>query len=147
MGESPLLLEAYQLLHGMFMKTTFTAEEQTVVWQTINVEHACHYCVPAHTAVANMMGVDKEISDALRDNTPLPEKMEALRAFTLKMLRQRGQVSEADVDLFLAAGYTRENVFEVILGLAQKVISNYVNHVAETPVDETFKAFDWSPAE
>ena len=25
--------------------------------------------------VANMMGIDKEFSDALRDNTPLPERL------------------------------------------------------------------------
>ncbi|MBL4801127.1 MAG: carboxymuconolactone decarboxylase family protein [Emcibacter sp.] len=145
MGESPRLLEAYQLVHGLFMKTSLSADEQTVVWQTINVEHECHYCVPAHTAVANMMGVSEDISNALRDKTALPEKLEVLRGFTLKMLRQRGQVGEADVTEFLEAGYTRQNILEVILGLSQKVMSNYVNHVAETPVDVRFQAYDWSP--
>lgn len=146
MGESPELLEAYQRLHGLFMATSLTADEQTVVWQTINVEHECHYCVPAHTMVANMMGVDAEISNALRDNTPLPEKLEALRQFTLMIVQKRGQVSEGDVDEFLAAGYTRQNILEVILGLSQKVMSNYVNHVAGTPIDAAFQEFAWSPA-
>ncbi|PCI51817.1 MAG: carboxymuconolactone decarboxylase [Alphaproteobacteria bacterium] len=146
MGASPSLLEAYQVVHGLFMKTSLSADEQTVIWQTINVEHECHYCVPAHTAVANMMGVDKQISDALRDNTPLPEKLEALRDFTLKMLLKRGQVSEADVTEFLAAGYNQQNILEVILGLSQKVMSNYVNHVAGTPLDAPFQVFDWSPS-
>lgn len=145
MGSSPSLLEAYQLVHGLFMKTSLSADEQTVVWQTINVEHECHYCVPAHTMVANMMGVDKEISDALRDNTPLPEKLEVLRKFTLEMVRQRGKVSEADVNMFLEAGYSTQNILEVILGLSQKVMSNYVNHLAGTPVDAPFKEFSWSP--
>lgn len=145
MGASPSLLEAYQVVHGLFMKTSFSADEQTVVWQTINVEHECLYCVPAHTMVANMMGVDKKLSDALRDNGPLPDKLEALRGFTLKMLRQRGQVSESDVDEFLEAGYTRQNILEVILGLSQKVMSNYVNHVAKTPLDAPFQEFDWTP--
>jgi len=35
-------------------------------------------------------------------------------------------------------------VLEVILGLSQKVISNYVNHVAKTPLDEMFQPFAWS---
>ena len=145
MGAAPSLLEAYQLVHDLFMKTSFTADEQTVVWQTINVEHECHYCVPAHTMVANMMGVDAELSDALRDNTPLPEKLEVLRNFTLKMLRQRGQVSDGDIEEFLGAGYTQQNVLEVILGLSQKVMSNYVNHVAKTPLDPPFQKFEWTP--
>lgn len=147
MGESPELLEAYQTVHNLFMKTSLTAEQQTVVWQTINVEHECHYCVPAHTAVAGMMGVDEAISNALRDNKPLPEKLEILRSFTLKMVRQRGQVGEADVTAFLDAGYSRQNILEVVLGLSQKVMSNYTNHMADTPLDDPFKPFKWSPAE
>ncbi len=145
MAESPELLAAYQSLHGLFLATSFTAEEKTVVWQAINVEHACLYCVPAHTAIANMMGVDQEISDALRSKKPLPEKLEALRKFTLLMVRKRGEASRADIDAFLAAGYTRRNVLEVILGISQKVMSNYVNHIAETPLDKPFQTFEWSP--
>ena len=30
-----------------------------------------------------------------------------------------------------------------MLGLAHKVISNYTNHVAETPVDAAFEKFAW----
>ena len=35
---------------------------------------------------------------------------------------------------FLDAGYTQQQILEVILGMAHKVISNYMNHVAKTPV-------------
>jgi len=147
MASSPGLLEAYQLLTGLFMKTSLSAEEQTVVWQTINVEHECSYCVPAHTMVANMMGVDTEISTALRESKPLPEKLESLRNFTRKMLIRRGQVSESDVNEFLEAGYMPQNILEVILGLSHKVMSNYTNHIAGTPLDASFQPFEWSPAE
>lgn len=37
----------------------------------------------------------------------------------------------------------KRNVFDVILGLSHKVISNYVNHIADTPVDAPFAKFDW----
>lgn len=52
MAEAPALLDGYKQLHRLFQKeTSFDKDELTVVWQTINVEHACHYCVPAHTAL------------------------------------------------------------------------------------------------
>ncbi|HBL88037.1 MAG TPA: carboxymuconolactone decarboxylase, partial [Alcanivorax sp.] len=35
------------------------------------------------------------------------------------------------------------HVLDVILGLAQKVMSNYTNHLAETPVDKPFEKFSW----
>lgn len=145
MAEAPGLLEGYQLLHGLFLNSSLNADEKTVVWQTINVEHACHYCVPAHTGIAKAMKVSDEVSNALRDETALPSaKLEALRDFTLAMLRQRGELAAEQTEAFLAAGYTQQNILEVILGLSQKVMSNYTNHIAQTPVDKAFKPFAWS---
>jgi alkylhydroperoxidase family enzyme len=148
MAEAPGLLEAYQRVHELFANSSFSAEEKTVVWQTINVENACHYCVPAHTAIAKGMQVDDAITDALRDGTPLPTALlEALRTFTLQVVRQRGHLSEAEVQAFLDAGYTPRNVLEVILGYSQKIMSNYTNHLADTPVDAVFQKFAWAPAD
>lgn len=147
MAEAPGLLEGYQKLHQLFLDTSFSKEEQTVVWQTINVEHACHYCVPAHTAIANMMGVDAAVTEALRNQTPLPTgKLERLRAFTLEIVRGRGHVDPASVDGFLAAGFTKRQVLEIVLGVAQKVMSNYTNHIARTPVDKPFQKYAWDRA-
>lgn len=144
MAEAPGLLEGYQTLHRLFLESSFNNDEKTVVWQTVNVEHACHYCVPAHTGIAKSMHVGDAIIDALRDETPLPDpRLEALRTFTLAVIRKRGYVEKPDIDAFYAAGYGQRQVLEIILGLAQKVMSNYTNHIAETPVDAPFKAFDW----
>jgi hypothetical protein len=68
---APGILDAYQQLHELFVNSSFNEEELTVVWQSINVEHACHYCVPAHTGIAAMMKVDEAITEALRNETPL----------------------------------------------------------------------------
>lgn len=147
MAESPEHLEAYQKLHELFQKTSLSAVERNVVWLTINVEHACHYCVPAHSAIAKMQGVDAGTIEALRNNTPIADaRLEALRRFTLAVVRERGRVSDEDVEAFLAAGFTRRHVLDIVLGLAQKVMSNYVNHLADTPVDPAFAAYAWEPA-
>ncbi len=145
MAEAPALLDGYKHLHRLFQTaTSFDKDELTVVWQTINVEHECHYCVPAHTGIAKMMKVDDAISNALRNETPLPsDRLEALRAFTLKMVRERGHVADADVQAFLDAGFTKRHVLEVVLGIAQKVMSNYTNHLADTPVDKPMQVFAW----
>jgi alkylhydroperoxidase family enzyme len=142
---APGILEAYQTLHQLFVDSSFNNEELTVVWQTINVEHACHYCVPAHTGIAKMMKVDDAITEALRNESPLEDpKLEALRTMTLTIVRNRGHVTQEDLNTFYAAGYEERQVLEILLGLSQKTISNYVNHIANTPVDEGFKKFAWS---
>ncbi len=147
MAEAPALLEAYQRVHELFTASSFDNDELTVVWQTINVEHGCHYCVPAHTGIAKSMGVDDAISTALREETPLPsERLEALRRFTLAVVRDRGAVNPEAVTAFLQAGFTAQQILEVVLGVAQKVMSNYTNHLANTPVDEAFRSFAWEKA-
>ncbi len=147
MAEAPGLLEAYQKVHELFVSSSFDNDELTVVWQTINVEHECHYCVPAHTWIARSMGVSDKISDALRNETPLPTaRLEALRTFTLSVVRNRGNVNNDTVLAFLDAGYTKRQILEVILGVSQKVMSNYTNHLANTPVDTPFMNFNWQKA-
>ncbi|MBO1896135.1 MAG: carboxymuconolactone decarboxylase family protein [Shewanella sp.] len=144
LAESPSTLQAYQQLHQAFLDTSFNPEELTVVWQTINVEHECGYCVPAHTGIAHSMKVDPALTEALRNKAAMPTaKLQALQDATLSIVRNRGNISEVELAAFYAAGYGQQQVLEIILGLSQKVISNYTNHVAKTPVDDAFKKFTW----
>ena len=147
MAEAPGLLEAYKVVGDLFKNSSFDKDELTVVWQTVNVEHECHYCVPAHTWIAKDMGVSDDISDALRNETPLPNaRLEALRTFTLSVVRNRGNVDDEAVQAFLDAGFTKRQILEVILGVSQKVMSNYTNHLANTPVDARFVKLEWQKA-
>ena len=144
LAESPEALKAYVELGKIFGQSSLSDEEKTVVWQTINVEHECKFCVPAHTLVAKLMKVDETITNALRDKTLLPnEKLEKLREFTLILVRNRGKASEEEVSAFIEAGFTRKNILEVIVGISQKVLSNYTNYIARTPLNKEFQPFAW----
>ncbi len=147
LAESPQALEAYFTLNKLFTETAFDADELTVVWQAINVENSCHYCVPAHTGIAKMMGVSDEITEALRNETALPSaKLEALRTLTVQVVRGRGFVSEEQQKAFFDAGYGPRAILDVVLGLAHKTISNYTNHLSNTALDEQFKPMAWTRA-
>ena len=142
LAEAPAVLEAYKNLHTLFQQTSFNAAELTVIWQSINKENECHYCLPAHTAIAHMMKVKPEIIDALENNTKLNDcKLDILRDTTLALLRNRGHLSPEQVNLFNAEGYGNQQLLEILLGIAQKTISNYTNHLAQTPIDEAFQEY------
>ena len=142
MAEAPAMLEAYQTLHRLFQQSSFDTEELTVIWQTINVEHECHYCVPAHTAISHMMEVDSAITEALRNRTELPtKKLQVLHLTTLALLRNRGVLNREQLAAFTEVGYGNRQLLEIILGMSQKMISNYVNKLSHTPIDEAFQPF------
>jgi len=95
MATAPKVLEAYQVLHQLFTQSSLSAEEKTVVWQTINTEHKCGYCVPAHTAIAHMMKIEPSLIATLKNNQDLENpKLQVLKNTTLSLVRNRGHLTE-----------------------------------------------------
>ncbi len=144
-AEASALLKGSMALWDLFSATSFTEIEQQIVYLTANYKNECTYCMAAHTGLAKMVGMAQEDVEALRTGTPLRDaKLQALRHFTQQMVSARGWVSDREIEDFLAAGYTKQQVLEVILGISIKVMHNYTNHIAKTPLDKQFKAHSWS---
>ena len=146
MANSPATLEAYLALSGFFEKTSLSPTEKQIVYLATSVENGCEFCVAAHSVIAKkMMNVPAEIVDALRAcRLPTDPKLAALAEFTLAVVRERGWVAESPAfDRFLAVGYTRVQALEVVLGVSQKILSNYANHLLETPVNPELQSEAW----
>lgn len=140
LAESPVALDAYDTLFGLVAKSSFTPAEQQAAYLAINVLNECEYCTAGHTYLARAAKLDEAAIQALRDSQPIADaRLQALRGFAESVVRERGFVGDAAVDAFLAAGFTRENVLEVVTIVATKTISNYVNHITHTP-KESFMA-------
>jgi len=146
MAESPALLEAYQTVSEIFTKkTNLNATEQQIVAMTNNRLNGCTYCMAAHTSIMQMAKVPENVITSLRDGTSITDpKLEALRVFAEKVNLKRGWIEDDDIEALLAAGYTKQTVFDVFVGTAYKVLSNYTNHVAQTQLDKAFAKNEWS---
>lgn len=147
MATSPQLLEAYMTVAGILDKTAFSETERQIVLMTNNRLNGCEYCMAAHSTISQMAGVEAGVIEALRTGASLSDpKLEALRTFAAVINETRGWPSDADVSAFLNAGYTQQSVLDVILATALKVMSNYTNHVASTPIDDAFAPNAWTAA-
>ncbi len=139
MAQSPATLEAYLTLTRLFDKTGFSVTERQLVLLSISRHRNCCYCLAAHGTVAQMQRIPKKIVNAIYYQQPLDDdKLEALRRFTQAVLKAEGWVKPEDLQRFYQAGYTKRHVLEVILGVSFKTLSNYVNHINDTPIDEMF---------
>jgi uncharacterized peroxidase-related enzyme len=144
LAESPVTLEAYDTLFGLVARSSFTPAEQQVAYLAINVFHECKYCTSGHSVLAKMAGVAPEAIAALREGRAIADpRLQALRSFAESVVRERGFVGDAAVDAFLAAGFTRAQVLEVVMIAATKTISNYVNHITHTPLDGFMADTKW----
>jgi uncharacterized peroxidase-related enzyme len=147
MANSPGLLDTY--IHGydrFRQHSGFTPVEQEVVLLAVSRENGCTYCVAAHSFIADKMSnVPAEITDAIRDGSPIHDaKLAVLHDFTRTMVLRRGLPSKADVNEFLAAGYSERQILEVVLAIAVKTLSNYANHLFHTPLDAVFASRAWA---
>lgn len=144
-AESPAMLKAYMSLGKIFDESSFSPTERQVIILAASRLNECHYCMAAHSVVAGMQNVPEYVVDAIRNDLPIVDpKLEALRSFAAAMVEKRGWVSDGETDAFLAAGYTKAQILEVVLGISFKTLSNYTNHVAETPLDSAFSQRTWT---
>jgi uncharacterized peroxidase-related enzyme len=150
MANAPEALDTYLYGYERFRKESgLSPAEQEVVFLTISYENGCDYCVAAHSVIADTRSrVPAPVTDAIRAGAKVPDsRLRALSEFTRVMLNQRGRPGRRDVEAFLAAGFTEKQVLDVVLAIAVKTISNYTNHLFDTPVDAAFRAREWKPPE
>ena len=146
LAESPAALNGYLSAGQIFDQSSFSPTERQVVILSASRFNNCRYCVAAHSVIANLQQVPADVVEAIRNDEPIADsRLEALRLFTTSIVENRGWVSEADTEAFLAAGFTKAQLIEVILGVSFKTLSNYINHIADTPLDEAFAPQKWTP--
>lgn len=148
MATNPALLDAYTHAYNSFREHAgFTPQEQEVIFMSISYENGCEYCLAAHSFIADKMSkVPTEVTDAIRNNTEVPDaKLGALSRFAKTFIDKRGRPSEADLSAFLDAGYSEHHVAGIVAAAGVKTMSNYFNHVFETPLDDAFASRAWKP--
>ena len=141
-ANSPVLLEGYLGLEGVFEKGSLTAAERHLVLLAASIENDCNYCVAAHsTVLKSFLRVPAAVVSAVRSNLPLTDpKSNALVALTREIVAHRGHVKAETIENFLAAGYRKDQILEVLIGVALKTISNYTDHISPNELDQAFRS-------
>ncbi len=144
MAGSPVLINGFGALQETLRGATLSGTEREVVGLTVSHENASRYSMAAHSVFATAQGAAGDVVAALRSGSaPGEQKLRALHEFTLAVLRERGHVPAERVGALRAAGYTGEQLFEVIAQIGYTSIANWVANVCDTPVDEAFRAQAW----
>jgi uncharacterized peroxidase-related enzyme len=100
--------------------------------------NSCDYCSSAHTLMGKGAGVD---SDELARNLTgesSDEKTQAALTFATAILDKHGFVDNSDLEAVRGAGYTQEEIVEIIAVVSINIFTNYFNHIAEVEIDFPF---------
>ncbi|WP_019896113.1 carboxymuconolactone decarboxylase family protein [Hydrogenovibrio halophilus] len=140
MAIEPRLADAYLHVTQIFAASSLSEKEQNLVLLTASAVQQCRYCLAAYTMLGKQAGLTDAQIDRIKQGQPLDDpKLEALRGLTVNLIDTRGQADSAVLVAVEQAGYGPEQVLAVVLGISLKVMSNYTNHLAGTPIDDAFQ--------
>lgn len=97
--------------------------------------NACEYCLAAHTVLGGKAGVTPQaMSDAQAGRSDDPKTAAALR-FALQLVEKHGKVTDDDVKAIRSAGFSDEEIVEILAHVALNLFTNYTNIAFDVPVD------------
>jgi uncharacterized peroxidase-related enzyme len=135
MAQAPAVLDGYLAFSGAVGKGKLSPQLREQIALVAAGANACDYCASAHAALGKMAGLgDDEIKRSLRGDASEP-KARAAVTFAKKLIIYRGAVDDADVAAVKAAGFSDEEVIEIVGNVALNLFTNYFNHVAATDID------------
>ncbi len=130
MAEAPVTIEAYLTLNQLIARSSLTPAQAQTALLTVSLENDCNFCTVAHRALGKKAGVNGATVESLLGKTPIADPRDrALVELTQALVRDRGWVAETTLARFLDAGFTRQQILEVILVVTIKTLSNYTNHL------------------
>ena len=143
-ANSPKLINSLVGLFGQVHSPGLSEAENQIVLLTDAVTNSSPYAVAFHTALALHQGISSEETTAIRERRlPTDKRFAALSNLAKTLIEKRGHLSEQELDSFIAAGFTKEEVLEVIAIVAASTITNYVGTIANPPLEDPFRQFAW----
>lgn len=135
LANSPAAAKAYLSIGDALGKGLLSPALREQIALVVAEVNGCQYCLSAHSAIAKMVGVPEAQIAQSREAKAADPKTQAILTFTRKVVETRANISGDDLQSVRAAGVTDGEIAEIIANIAQNVLTNYFNHVAETDID------------
>lgn len=133
-AHSPTALSDYLTLQSR--KSSLRGKDREVINLVVSQHNDCHYCLAAHTQMGRMNGLtEQQILEIRAGKATFDPKLDALTKLTLAIVSNHGKPLPTIVTAFFNAGYTTENLVDVIIVIGDKIMTNYLYGIVGVPVD------------
>jgi AhpD family alkylhydroperoxidase len=134
---SPAAARMYIATMDLVEQGELPDHEREAVILTISRYNDCHYCTRTHAFLGREAGLNQDTIEAIhRGGLPDADRLRTLVKATRRLLDKRGWLDEDDFSEFREAGIGKTELYEINTLIGLKIFSNYVNHVAQTEVDD-----------
>lgn len=117
-------------------KTTFSNKEKQAVNLVVSQVNECLYCQSAHTLLGTMNGLTEEQTIEIRKGgAAFDLKLNALVSLAKEITDKKGFISEGALNNFVNAGYTKGQIVELVMLVAEKSVMNYLHAITKMDID------------
>ncbi len=117
-------------------KTTFSNKEKQAVNLVVSQVNDCLYCLSAHTLLGTMNGLTEEQTIEIRKGEATFDlKLNTLVALAKEITAKKGFIAETVLNNFINAGYTKGQVVELVMLVAEKSAMNYLHAITKVDID------------
>ncbi len=135
-ANSPSTLEGYLGLNGALGQGALDAKTRERIALAVAEVNGCNYCLAAHQYLGlNLAKLCVDDVVASRGVTSAYNKAAVAVNFAVKIVKNRGKVSDSDFAVVRSAGYTDEQIVEIVGHVALNTLTNYINEVLGTEID------------
>ncbi|MEK9628856.1 MAG: carboxymuconolactone decarboxylase family protein [Nitrospinota bacterium] len=135
MAQSPAAMEGFLQLHGALAGGVLSEAFQEQIALCVSEINGCNYCLAAHTAIGKGVGLSEEEVISSRQGEAMDPKIQAGLEFARAIIANHGWVSDEEYQTVQQAGYSSEEIIEIIAQVAKNLFANYFNHIAGTAID------------
>jgi len=133
-AHSPTALRDYLTLQGR--RSSLRSKEREVINLVVSQHNDCQYCLAAHTQMGSINGLtEQQMLEVRAGRASFDAKLDALAQLTLATVSSHGKPSPTRVTALLEAGYTSENLVDVIMVIGDKIMTNYLHGITGVPID------------
>ncbi len=134
-AHSPAVLKGYLQFSGALAAGKLPAKLREQIALAAAGKNHCDYCASVHTLLGGKAGVDKaELDLNLTGCSNDPKTASALK-FVVEVVEKRGEIDNSSLESLSAAGFSEEEVVEIIGHIGLNIFTNYFNHIANTKID------------
>lgn len=132
---APAALNGYLAFSDALSKGRLTAAQRELIALVVAQTNACQYCLSAHTLIGKGAGLSEQAISEARKGQATQSLEQALISLAKTVVHQQGQLSDADLAAANSSGIDSGLVIEVVANVTLNLLTNYVNHAAQTDVD------------
>jgi len=134
-AHSPAALGAYLAFSEAIGESSISPALREQIALTTAGSNSCDYCASAHTLMGKGAGVDSdELTRNLSGDSSDPKTQAAL-TFAAAIVNKQGWADDTDLAAVRSAGFTQEEIVEIIAVVSINIFTNYFNHIAEVDID------------